>query len=275
MRHVRRRVRIHLSYANVMSTLAMGLALGGGVAAAAIHLSAGSVTSKSIRNGAVTAAKIHTKAVTAAKLANNAVTGPKLANSAVTGPKIANKAVAGAQLADNAVGNTQLADGAVTGTKLSAGAVSTGIITDAAVTGAKLAPDTVTGANVDEGSLHFSCTVGTATLLLGGPCTARLTTAGSTWQDAIDICQTIDPGATLPTPAQVMGYARLGGVPWKNGIFWTSDLSGSGPPASGAWQVQTDADGNPSLEIATPLSNTSTTSIACVYDAPTAPRPGS
>jgi hypothetical protein len=67
------RLRAHLTYANVMSTLAVFLILAGGGAYAALKLKPNSVKTKSIKNSAVTSAKI----------ADSAVTGPKIANGAV------------------------------------------------------------------------------------------------------------------------------------------------------------------------------------------------
>lgn len=229
------RIRARFTYANVMSTIAVVLAMGGAGAYAATHLKKNSVTSKAIKNGAVKTAD--------------------LKNSAVTNPKLGN----------NAVDTGQIAANAVTTGKIAANAVTTG----------KIAADAVTGAKIDEGSLHFTCNVGTATPLLAGPCVARLSSSGSTWQNAIDACRVIDPGATLPTPAQIAAYAPLGGVPWKSGIFWTSNLAGTGPSPSGAWEVQTDANGTPTVYIATPLTSATTIDIACVYDSASAPRPGS
>lgn len=54
----RRAVVARLTYANVMSTLAMVLVLTGGTAYAAVKLSANSVGTKQLRNGAVTAKKL-------------------------------------------------------------------------------------------------------------------------------------------------------------------------------------------------------------------------
>src|ERR1700709_1932150 len=51
------RIRSGLSYANVMATLALFLALGGG-AYAAIHLPKNSVGSKQIKSGAVDSSKV-------------------------------------------------------------------------------------------------------------------------------------------------------------------------------------------------------------------------
>lgn len=71
------RLRAHLSYANVMATFAVFLALGG-VGYAAVRLPRNSVGTRQIRKAAVSAAKIRTGAVTAAKIRDGAVTGAKV-----------------------------------------------------------------------------------------------------------------------------------------------------------------------------------------------------
>jgi len=74
LKHVAKR----LTYANVMSTIAVFLVLGGATAVAASTIGKNSVGSKQLKNNAVTTAK----------LKNGAVTGPKLENGSVTGAKI-------------------------------------------------------------------------------------------------------------------------------------------------------------------------------------------
>jgi len=112
-----------LSYANVMSTLAVFIALGGAGAVAATQLPEKSVGEPQLRPGAVTANRIR----------KNAVTAPKIKALAVKQGKIANGAISAAKLADGAVGAPKIANGAV-GTE-------------------KIAPGAVTGAQVDESSL--------------------------------------------------------------------------------------------------------------------------
>lgn len=77
-----RRIKSRLSYSNVIATIALFLALGGG-AFAATHLKKNSVTSKAIKKNAVTSPKIKNGAVTGAKLANGAVTSGKIGNNQV------------------------------------------------------------------------------------------------------------------------------------------------------------------------------------------------
>jgi hypothetical protein len=63
-----KRARGRLTYANVVSTLALFLAIAGGTAVAADHLAKNSVGTAQIKKGAVTAAKIKNGAVTGAKI---------------------------------------------------------------------------------------------------------------------------------------------------------------------------------------------------------------
>jgi hypothetical protein len=86
-------IRQRLTYANVMSTIAVFFVLGGGAAYAAKKISGnqlkgGSVTTAKIKRGAITASKIRKGAVKANKISKGAVTNVKLANGAVTLEKL-------------------------------------------------------------------------------------------------------------------------------------------------------------------------------------------
>lgn len=72
------RVRTRLTYANVMSTIAVFLVVGGATAIAADKLSKNSVGAKQLKKNSVTKAKLKKNSVTTAKIKNNAVTGPKV-----------------------------------------------------------------------------------------------------------------------------------------------------------------------------------------------------
>lgn len=80
--------RPSLSYANVMSSIAVFLVLGGATAFAASQLAKNSVGSKQLKKNAVTAAKIKKNAVTTAKIKNNAVTGAKVKDGSLSGSDI-------------------------------------------------------------------------------------------------------------------------------------------------------------------------------------------
>jgi hypothetical protein len=83
-----RAVLRRLTYANVIATLALFLALGGGAVWAANHKAAKVGTGK-LKPNAVTAGKIKANAVTQAKIRENAVTGVKIRKEAVNFEKLA------------------------------------------------------------------------------------------------------------------------------------------------------------------------------------------
>jgi hypothetical protein len=72
-----KQLRKRLTYANVMSSIAVFLVLGG-TAFAATQLGKNSVGTKQLKKNAVTAAKIKKNAVTTAKIKNDAATGAKV-----------------------------------------------------------------------------------------------------------------------------------------------------------------------------------------------------
>jgi hypothetical protein len=107
-----------LSYANVVSTLALFIALTGASAYAANKLANKSVGEPQLRPGAVTADKIRSNAVTAPKIKAAAIKEGKLAAGSVTAAKMALNSVASGPLAPNAVTNEKLAPDSVTGDKV-------------------------------------------------------------------------------------------------------------------------------------------------------------
>lgn len=113
-----KQLRKHLTFANVVSCVALFLALGGAAVAAK------------------TAAKVKTK-----DLANGVVTTPKLHNGAVTTPKLRNRSVISTKIAPGNVGTEQLADGAVRAKQLGGQVVTEAKIKEGAVTSNKLAPN--------------------------------------------------------------------------------------------------------------------------------------
>lgn len=83
-----KQIRKRLTYANVMSSIAVFLVLGGATAFAASQLGKNSVGTKQLKKNAVTAAKLKKNAVTGAKIKGSAVTTAKIKNGAVTGAKV-------------------------------------------------------------------------------------------------------------------------------------------------------------------------------------------
>jgi hypothetical protein len=123
----------HLSVANVLSCIALFVALGG-TAFAAVKLGPGQVKAVNIARQAVTNAKIKTQAVTSGKIKDGGVnardlgagqvTSEKIATGAVTGKKIAKKAVSPRTIANEAVGTDKLASESIVASKLSSGLYS-------------------------------------------------------------------------------------------------------------------------------------------------------
>lgn len=82
-----KQIRKHITYANVMSSIAVFLVLGGAAFAATV-LPKNSVGTKQLVNNAVTTAKIKKEAVTGAKIKAGTITGDKIKAGAITGTSI-------------------------------------------------------------------------------------------------------------------------------------------------------------------------------------------
>jgi hypothetical protein len=106
-----------LTYANVTSTLALFIALGGATAFAATKLPDKSVGEFQLRPGAVTASKIRKNAVTAPKIKAQAIKQGKLANGSITAAKLTPGSVASSSIQDGSITNSKVAPEAITGDK--------------------------------------------------------------------------------------------------------------------------------------------------------------
>jgi len=105
-----KQIRKRLTYANVMSSVAVFLVIGGATAFAASHLGKNSVGAKQLKANAVTTAKIKKNAVSTKKIKNNAITTEKIRNDAVTGEKVLESSLGTVPSAQNALsfsGTTQ------------------------------------------------------------------------------------------------------------------------------------------------------------------------
>ena len=81
-------IRKRFTYANVMSSIAVFLVLGGATAFAAHQLGRRSVGTKQLKSNAVTTAKLKRNAVTKPKIKKGAVDSAKIADGSVTGTDI-------------------------------------------------------------------------------------------------------------------------------------------------------------------------------------------
>jgi hypothetical protein len=103
-----KQIRQRLTYANVVSTLALFLVVGGATAIAAKKLPKHSVGPRELKANAVRTAKIKANAVTTRKIKKNAITTVKIKDNAVETAK----------LDDSAVTAAKIANGSVTGAKI-------------------------------------------------------------------------------------------------------------------------------------------------------------
>jgi hypothetical protein len=136
----------HLNAANVLSAIALFMALGGVTYAAtaaknsvkAKSIAKQAVTTPKLKNGAVTTAKLRNAAVVASKIGNGAVGTNQIDDGAVRASKLGGGVVTSSKLQNGAVTDAKLGNNAVTTNKINADAVTTGKIGNEAVTGAKL-----------------------------------------------------------------------------------------------------------------------------------------
>ncbi|HWO15660.1 MAG TPA: hypothetical protein VNM89_02995 [Solirubrobacterales bacterium] len=112
-----RRLRSHLSYANVTATLALFVAVSGAGAYAA-GLAPKSVGAPELRPGAVTANKLRKNAVVTPKIKAKAVTSPKIESGAVDGRILAGGSVATDKIAYQAITNDKVGPDAITGDQI-------------------------------------------------------------------------------------------------------------------------------------------------------------
>lgn len=129
-------IRKRLTFANVIASLALFVALGG--AAVAAGLAKNSVGTKQLKANAVTAAKIKNSAVNSHKIAHGAVVAGKIAGNSIAAGNLQNGSVSSAKLAKSAVTNPAIANGVVGTNKLGNGVVTTAKLADGSVTAAKL-----------------------------------------------------------------------------------------------------------------------------------------
>lgn len=105
-----KQIHQRLTYANVMSSIAVFMVLGGATAFAATKIGANELKANSVLTG-----KIKKEAVTAGKIKNGAIINSKIADKAVTGPKIDVTTLGTVPNATNAL-HAKTADSATTAT---------------------------------------------------------------------------------------------------------------------------------------------------------------
>ena len=166
-------MRRHLSYANVMATVAVFVALGGG----AFALSKNSVGNREIENGSVRSQELKDDDVRAQDIEEGAVGAGEVADGSVGGLEIASGAVDSTQIADGAVGAGKIAAGAVGVAEIAPGAVGSGAIADGSVASVDVADGGIGASDVADGSL------GGADVLDGSLTASDVDPTGFDWRD--------------------------------------------------------------------------------------------
>ena len=134
------------TYANVIATIALFVALGG--VAVAAGLPKNSVGPNQLKRGAVTPAKIRKRAITSGKLAPKSVTAGKLGANAVLPGNLGNGIISTAKIAAGAVIASSIKNGVITANKLANANVTTQKLADGAVNVNNLADNSVTPAKL-------------------------------------------------------------------------------------------------------------------------------
>lgn len=146
----------HLTFANLMSCIALFVALSGAAYAATTTIGRKAVKTQNLANGAVTTLKLKAGAVTNLKLRDGAVTGAKIAPATIDASLLASGAIRSEQLGGGVVTQGKLKNGAVNGEKLANGAVTSEKIANGAVTSSKLGADSVTAGKIQNGAVGSS-----------------------------------------------------------------------------------------------------------------------
>ena len=206
-----RRLRNHLTYANVVATLALVIAVAGGTAYAA-----NTIFSSDIVDGEVKA--------------------PDIAAGAVATSEIGKDQVQSVDVRDDT-----LANGGLRGADIALGAVTASDIGNGTVTSADIANSTITGDDVLKQSGIDTCP---ATNKLGDVC-VRAENFPRTWTNAMAHCANLD--LRLPTLGEALYMAQRHDIPNvdQTELFWTDQLYDATPTTIevDAWVV----DDNPDL----------------------------
>jgi hypothetical protein len=146
-------MRRHLSYANVMSTLAVFLVLAGGTALAA-GLRKNSVGSRAVKDNSLQSVDLKDGAgVSGADVAGKSLTGADVADNSLTGADVADGSLKGADVADGSLAGADLGNGAVGLANIVPNAVNSSNVVDGSIQGSDIGSSTITGANINESTL--------------------------------------------------------------------------------------------------------------------------
>lgn len=217
-----RRPTIKITYANVVATLALFIALGG-VSWAAVKLPKNSVGAKQIKKNAVTSAKIKKNAVTSAKIKNGNVTGAKVKSNSLTGTQIDETSL-GVVPSATVAGTASDKQRAVRRVSISASGADEG--------SARAAASEVPLGSYGQISVYGKCYHDTTSDRVYGIIVAKTTTDGS-WAALYDSTLTGDSSLSTTTPelSRIAAFQFAGTTTTNNDYVYS------------AWALGTDGKG--------------------------------
>jgi len=145
------RVRRRLTYANVVSSFALFIALTTGTVYAAnewtgenivdgsltaVDLKIGTIGTARVQDNSLQAVDLAADSVTASELADNAVDSAAIQNGSITASDLGTASVGTSEIANGSVASVDIADGSLTGTDIANGSITAAEFKGAAVTGA-------------------------------------------------------------------------------------------------------------------------------------------
>jgi hypothetical protein len=117
------RIRSNLSFANIISVIALFIALGG-ASYAAVTLPKNSVGAKQIKKNGVGASEIKRNAVGASEIKSNAVAGGDVKDGSIGSGDLGDNSVGSGELSDNSVGAGELSTNSVGGSEVGSDALT-------------------------------------------------------------------------------------------------------------------------------------------------------
>jgi hypothetical protein len=148
------------SYAGVVATLALLMAMGGTAYATVSVEPPNSVNTAAIQDGAVTTPKIADNAVGSGKVKDNTLQGADVKDGSLTGADIANGSIGNAQLGVDSVQAIQIADNSIDGGEIIDQSLTGTDIANGSIGNADLASDSVDSSKVLANSLSLADLVG-------------------------------------------------------------------------------------------------------------------
>ena len=151
-----------LSYSNVVATVALFVALGGGAWALSKNsvgsreLEKGAVRSSELENGTIKGKDVKSETLGGTQIEDGSLSAAELGDGAVGSGEIADGAVGSSKVPNNAVGASEIAGGAVGSSEIAANAVGSGKVANGSLTGGDVATDSLTGAQIDESTLGIA-----------------------------------------------------------------------------------------------------------------------